>query len=72
MSTEQAVRLLATALPEVAERSMHEGPDVLVCRAVTRGRRVVLLCDAPQRFFTTDHYTGHASVLVRLRNAEPT
>lgn len=82
MSTEDDVRRLATALPEVAERTcygtpafyvagtifarVHEEPDVLVCWRESLEDREFLLAADPGKFFTTDHYAGHASVLVRL------
>lgn len=82
MSTEDDVRRLATALPQVSERTsygtpafyvagkifarFHEEPGVLVCWRADLGERELLLAADPDKFFTTDHYTGHASVLVRL------
>ncbi|MGO1393707.1 MmcQ/YjbR family DNA-binding protein [Agrococcus casei] len=82
MSTEDDVRRLATALPEVSERTsygtaafyvggkifarMHEEPGVLVCWCQDLGEREALLEADPKKFFTTDHYNGHASVLIRL------
>jgi len=82
MSTEEDVRRLATALPEVVERPCHgtpgfyvagtifarvlPDPDVLVCWRKDLGEKQVLLEADPEKFFTTDHYDGHASVLVRL------
>lgn len=82
MSTEDDVRRFAMALPEVTERTsygtpafyvagrifarLHEDPGVLVCWRENLGEREVLLAADPEKFFTTDHYTGHASVLVRL------
>ncbi|HJA38440.1 MAG TPA: MmcQ/YjbR family DNA-binding protein [Candidatus Brevibacterium intestinigallinarum] len=80
------VRRLATALPEVTERTsygtpafcvagkifarIHEEPHVLVCWRDSLEDRDVLLAADPATFFTTDHYTGHASVLVRLDRVE--
>lgn len=82
MSTEDDVRRLATTLPEVTERTsygtpafyvagtifarIHEEPGVLVCWRENLGEREALLAADPKKFFTTNHYTGHASVLVRL------
>ena len=82
MSTEDDVRRLAMRLPEVTEKPcygtpafyaggrifarMHEEPGVLVCWRADLGEKQVLLDSAPDAFFTTDHYAGHASVLVRL------
>ncbi|GAB3475909.1 MmcQ/YjbR family DNA-binding protein [Nocardiopsis coralliicola] len=82
MSTEDDVRRLATALPEVSERTcygtpafyvagkifarFHEQPGVLVCWLPDLDDREALLAADPEKFFTTDHYRGHASVLIRL------
>ncbi|MFW5418360.1 MmcQ/YjbR family DNA-binding protein [Nocardiopsis sp. CNT-189] len=82
MSTEDDVRRLATALPEVTERPcygtpafyvsgrifarLHDEPGVLVCWRASMEERQVLLDADPEKFFTTDHYRGHAGVLVRL------
>ncbi|MGW0482678.1 MmcQ/YjbR family DNA-binding protein [Nonomuraea sp. NPDC003214] len=82
MSTEDDVRRLATALPEVTERisygtpafyvagkifaRVHEEPGVLVCWRASLDEREALVQADPDTFFTTDHYAGHASVLVRL------
>lgn len=78
MSTEDDVRRLATALPEVTERASYgtpafyvagkifargyEEPGVLVCWRESLGEREALLEGDTEKFFTTDHYTGHASV----------
>jgi hypothetical protein len=76
------VRRLAVTLPEVVERSsygtpgfyvagrlfarIHDQPGVLVCWRDSVEDREELLVSDPAKFFTTDHYRGHASVLVRL------
>lgn len=86
MSTENDVRRLATALPEVSERAsygtpafyvagkifarFHEEPDVLVCWRENLEEREDLLASDSEKFFTTDHYNGHASVLIRLDHVE--
>lgn len=86
MSTEDDVRRLATSLPEVVERPsygtpafyvagkifarVHEQPGVLVCWRANLAEREVLLAAEPEKFFTTGHYAGHASVLVRLEQVE--
>lgn len=86
MSTEDDVRPLATVLPEVSERTsygtpafyvagkifarVHEEPDVLVCWRQDLDDREALLASDPETFFTTDHYAGHASVLIRLDRVE--
>jgi hypothetical protein len=82
VSTEDDVRRLALALPEATERSsygtpgfcvagklfarIHDAPGVLVCWCGSLADREALLAADPAKFFTTDHYRGHASVLVRL------
>src|SRR5690625_1329050 len=86
MSTEDDVRRLAAALPEVPEQTsygtpasyvagkifarMHEEPNVLVCWRASLDEREALFAADPDKFFTTDHYKGHASVLVRLARVE--
>ncbi|GAA1725975.1 MmcQ/YjbR family DNA-binding protein [Brachybacterium phenoliresistens] len=86
MSTEDDVRRLATALPEVSEKPsygtpaffvagrifarMHEMPEVLVCWVPDLDEKEALLAADPAVLFTTDHYRGHASVLVRLAEIE--
>ena len=87
MSTEDDVRRLATALPEVTERTsygtpafyvagkifarIHEEPGVLVSWRESLDDREALLAADPGKFVTTDHYTGHASILIRLDHVEP-
>lgn len=82
MSDEADVRRLATALAEVTERTsygtpafyvagtifarLHEDPGVLICWRADLEERQVLLDSDPAKFFTTEHYDGHPSVLVRL------
>lgn len=82
MSNEDDVRRLAMALPEVTEKlcygtpafyvagkifaRMREEPGVLVSWRQDVGERDVLLQAEPEKFFTTDHYKEHPSVLVRL------
>lgn len=86
MSTEDDARLLAAALPEVSERTsygtpafyvagkifarVHEEPGVLVCWRGSLEDREALLASDAEKFFTTGHYAGHASVLVRLDRVE--
>jgi hypothetical protein len=82
MATEADVRALALSLPETEERPCYGTPgfrvrdrlfarireegDVLVLRCADEGEKDFLLRADPERFFTTPHYDGHASVLVRL------
>lgn len=87
MSTEEDVRRLAAALPEVTEKPcygtpgfyvagklfarLHDMPGVLVCWTGSLEEKEALLAADPAAFFTTDHYRGHASVLVRLEKVDP-
>jgi hypothetical protein len=82
VSDEAEVRRVAMALPEVQERTVfgtpgfyvgkklfarvHEQPGVLVVWRADLGEREALLQAHPDVYFTTPHYDGHASVLVRL------
>src|SRR5690606_24679981 len=82
VSTEDDVGRLAAVLPEVSEKPcygrpgfyvagkifarLHEQPGVLVCWLPGLDDKEALLAADPEVFFTTDHYRGHASVLVRL------
>ncbi|WP_309081614.1 MmcQ/YjbR family DNA-binding protein [Zhihengliuella sp.] len=86
MSTDDDVRRLAVALPGVTEKPsygmpafyvggrpfarLHEEPGVLVCWVRDLGEREALLQSAPEKYFTTDHYAGHASVLARLDHVD--
>jgi hypothetical protein len=87
MSTEDDVRRIAADLPEVTERPshgtpafyvagtifarLHDLPGVLVCWRRGLEEREELLAADPDAFFTTDHYRGHPSVLVRLGRVPP-
>jgi len=82
MVTEEDVRELALELPETIERPsygtpgfrvrdtlfarMREEGDVLVVWCADLGEKELLIRSEPEKFFTTAHYEGHASVLVRL------
>ena len=82
MATEDDVRRLALGLREVTEKPsygtpgfrvkdrlfarVHEMPNVLLLRRPSVEDREALISSNPAAFFTTDHYEGHASVLVRL------
>lgn len=82
VTTDDDVRQLATALPAVTEKPaygtpafyvsqkifarIHDQPGVLVSWRASMEAREELLHSDPGKFFTTDHYAGHPSVLVRL------
>lgn len=82
MSDEGDVRRIALELPGVSERPcygrpafyasgrifarLHDTPGVLVLWRASAEQGRELRESDPERFFTTDHYRGHASVLVRL------
>lgn len=86
MTTEDDVRRLALALPEVTEEPawgtpafyvqgrifarVHDAPGILVCWRRSMEDREVLLQAEPEKFFTTEHYRNHTSVLVRLDHVE--
>lgn len=79
--TFQSVRRLALALPEVAEGRCYGTPgfrvrgkflarlrdegEILVVRCGDNERNFRMQAD-PATFFTTDHYRGYPTVLVRL------
>lgn len=82
MATEDDVRRIALSLPATTERSsygtpgfrvqdrlfarVHEEPGVLVVWLSSVEDKAALLAADPAAFFTTAHYDGHPSVLVRL------
>src|SRR3954453_19878311 len=81
MATEADVRQIALALPETEERPSYgtpgfrvkdrlfprfREPGVLLVRCADEGEKGFLLRADPEKFFTTPHYDGHPSVLVRL------
>ncbi|HWH32893.1 MAG TPA: MmcQ/YjbR family DNA-binding protein [Egibacteraceae bacterium] len=82
MLTEDDVRRVALSLPAVQERlsygtaawhvngkvfaRMHEEARVLVLWCAGEHEKRVLLTEHSPTVFTTPHYDGHASVLVRL------
>jgi hypothetical protein len=82
MATEADVRRLAMALPEVVEKPSYGTPgfrvrDRLFARLRPEGDAIVVWCDSleekdaltrsdPSKFFSTPHYDGHPTVLVRL------
>jgi hypothetical protein len=87
MTTEDDVRRIALALPSTIERQsygspgfrvqdrlfarVHEEPGVLVVFRSSVEDRDELIASAPAKFFTTPHYAGHPSVLVRLSAVDP-
>jgi len=75
------VRAIALSLPETVERPSYgtpgfrvkdrlfariREPGVLLVRVSDDGEKDFLLRAEPRKFFTTPHYDGHSSVLVRL------
>jgi hypothetical protein len=87
MVTEDDVRRIALALPETTERTMYgtaafyvrgkwfarvkEPGDVLVVPVASLEDKGELIAAEPGTFFTTPHYDGSASVLVRFRAVDP-
>ncbi|MEV0228961.1 MmcQ/YjbR family DNA-binding protein [Nonomuraea sp. NPDC050786] len=82
MVTEDDVRRLALALPEALEKTMYGTPafyvrgkwfarirdegDVLVLPVGSEEEKAGLVAAEPGTFFTTPHYDGSATVLVRF------
>jgi hypothetical protein len=81
MVTENDVRAVALSLPATTEKPSYGTPgfrvkDRLFARLREEGDLLVWVADEgekrglvasePDKFFTTPHYDGHASVLVRL------
>ncbi|GAA3061958.1 MmcQ/YjbR family DNA-binding protein [Actinokineospora globicatena] len=81
MVTEQDVRRSALALPATTEKPSYGTPgfrvrdklfarlrdaDTLVVFVADLSEKDALIASAPDRYFTTPHYDGYASVLVRL------
>jgi hypothetical protein len=81
MATEADVRELALAIPGTIEKPSYGTPgfrvrDRLFARIREPGvllvwcegldEKELLIEGEPEKFFTTPHYDGHASVLVRL------
>ena len=80
--TEADVRRIATSMPEVVERTsygtpawfvtgrlfarVHDSGTSIVVRVVDEGDKRALVAEDPTTFWTTPHYDGYASVLVRL------
>jgi hypothetical protein len=82
MVTEDDVRRVALSLPHTTEKPSYGTPgfrvkdrlfarireegDVLVVWVAGEGEKQGLIGAEPAKFFTTPHYDGHPSVLVRL------
>lgn len=82
MVTEDDVRRIALSLPHTTEKPSYGTPgfrvrdrlfarireegDVLVVWVAGEGEKQGLIAAEPAKFFTTPHYDGHPSVLVRL------
>ena len=82
MVTEDDVRRLALALPHTTEKPSYGQPgfrvrdrlfarireegDVLVLWVDDLGEKEAMIASDPDRFFTTPHYDGHPTVLVRF------
>lgn len=82
MVTEDDVRRVALSLPHTTEKPSYGTPgfrvkdrlfarireegDVLVVWVAGEGEKQGLIAAEPAKFFTTPHYDGHPSVLVRL------
>jgi hypothetical protein len=82
MVTEDDVRACALAMPSTSERLSYGTPgfrvadklfarirdegDVLVVWCADEAEKAALIGSAPEKYFTTPHYDGHASVLVRM------
>ena len=82
MATDDDVRRIALSLPSTTERPSYGTPgfrvkdrlfarireegDVLVVWVAGDGEKQGLIAAEPAKFFTTPHYDGHPSVLLRL------
>jgi hypothetical protein len=81
VATEDDVRAIALSLPETVERPSYgtpgfrvrdrlfariRQPGVLLVRVSDEGEKDFLIRAEPDKFFTTPHYDGYPSVLVRL------
>jgi hypothetical protein len=85
MATESDVREIALSLPATEARPSYgtpgfrvrdrlfariREPDVLLVWCADEGEKDFLIRAEPAKFFTTPHYDGHPSVLVRLSAVE--
>lgn len=82
MVTEDDVRRVALSLPRTTEKPSYGTPgfrvkdklfarireegDVLVVWVAGEGEKQGLIASDPAKFFTTPHYDGHPTVLVRF------
>jgi hypothetical protein len=82
MVTDADVRRIALALPATTEKPSYGTPgfrvkdrlfarireegDVMVVWCEDVGEKEALIAAEPDKFFTTPHYDGHPTVLVRL------
>jgi hypothetical protein len=82
MVTEDDVRRVALSLPHTTEKPSYGTPgfrvndrlfarireegDVLVVWVAGEGEKQGLIAAEPAKFFTTPHYDGHPTVLVRF------
>jgi hypothetical protein len=86
MVTEDDVRRIALSLPETTEKPSYGTPgfrvkdklfarvreegDVLVVWCQDEEEKEALIASEPEKFFTTPHYEGHPTVLVRFGAVE--
>lgn len=87
MVSEDEVRTAALSLPETNEKPsygmpgfrvrtkgfarLHELPGVLMLWCADIGEKEALIASEPETFFTTAHYDGYSSVLVRMERIGP-
>jgi hypothetical protein len=88
MATEEDVRRIALSLPATTEKPSYGTPgfrvrdkgfarirpegDSVVVWCGDLGEKEALLAAEPDKFFTTPHYDGHPTVLVRLAAVDET
>jgi len=86
MVTEDDVRRLALSLPATTEKPSYGTPgfrvkdklfarireegDVLVVWVADEGEKHGLIAADPEKFFTTPHYDGYPTVLVRFKGVD--
>ena len=87
MVTEDDVRRIALSLPATTEKPSYGTPgfrvrdklfarireegDVLVVWCESTDEKAALIASEPGKFFTTPHYDGHPTVLVRFGAVDP-